>query len=94
MAMLTLPSDVWRRELVIAVVLIAVGAFVLPLAIYAVGQAVVGEYSSEGGMMGLAAHVWDELLRLRPAAWILVLSPYVTVLLLRAVRRLWRARPV
>jgi hypothetical protein len=91
--MFNLPEEPWRRELLIAVIWLAVGAFLLPVAIYLVGQQVVGEYAADGGMLGLAAHIWDELLQLRPAAWILVLSPYVVVMLLRSVRLLWRGRP-
>jgi hypothetical protein len=40
--------------------------------------------------MDLAESVWLDLLSFRPAAWILVLSPYLTIQLVRGVRRIWR----
>jgi len=80
----------WKRELTIASVLLAGGLFVIPVAVYLVGQRLFGEYGDgSGGVLTLAEKIWGDFLTLRPAAWILVLGPYLTVLLLRAVRRLW-----
>lgn len=81
----------WRRELIIAATLFAFGVFVLPLAIYWVGQNIMGEYAADTGVLGLAEHIWTDLLTLSPAAWLLVLSPYVVVQLGRAIRTWWRA---
>ncbi len=44
--------------------------------------------------MALAEAIWLDLLSLRLPAWILVLSPYVTVQLVRSVRRVWRPKPL
>jgi len=78
----------WKRELTIASALLAGGLFVIPVGVYLVGQRLFGEYG-DGGVLTLAERIWGDFLTLRPAAWILVLGPYLTVQLLRAIRRLW-----
>jgi hypothetical protein len=83
-------NDNWRRELTIAAVAFGVGFFILPLAIYWVGQRVIGEYAPDAGVLSLAESIWTDLLNLQPAAWLLVASPYLTLQLLRLARRLWR----
>lgn len=82
----------WKREVTIGVLMLAFGLFVLPVAIYAVGRQLIGDYSADSGVLSLAEQIWIDLLSLRPAAWILVLAPYVTVQLARGVRRVWRPR--
>lgn len=72
-----------KRELLIAVALLGFGALLLPYAIYFVGQRVVGEYEGEGGPVGLGVALWGALLRGQWAAWLLVLSPYLVVQLVR-----------
>jgi hypothetical protein len=88
---MTKARDPFRREILIATVMLAFGLFVLPMAIYAVGVRVIGEYGGEGGLLDLAESIWTDLLGLAPWAWILVLSPYVVVQAVRLARRLWRA---
>jgi hypothetical protein len=73
----------WQRELALAAVLLAVGLFVLPIAVYWVGQHVVGEYAAEGGLWGLVGEIWSGLAQANFLAWALVLSPYVVIQLLR-----------
>ena len=87
-------ADFWKREIIIAVCLLGCGLFLLPLAIYWVGQQVVGEYSAESGVLALAEHIWSDLFALSPVAWVLVSSPYVVVQLARLARLCWRAKPV
>ena len=82
--------DPWRRELLIATVMLAFGLFALPMAIYAVGVRVIGGYGAAGGMLDLVESVWRDLLGLAPWAWLLVLSPYVVVQALRLTLRMWR----
>ena len=72
-----------RRELILAAALIGAGFLPLPLLVYWVGQKVVGEYESEAGIVGLVEQIWADFFTLKPGAWLLVLSPYLTVLLLR-----------
>ena len=79
-----------KRELVLAGSLLGVGIFLLPVAVYLVGQTVVGEYPADGGVLALAANIWVEAVRGSPLALVLVLSPYGVVQFLRLSRRLWR----
>jgi hypothetical protein len=81
----------WRREATIAAAAIGFGLLVLPFAVYIVGQRLIGDYGTTGGgPLALAEAVWLDLLALRLRAWILVLSPYIAVQLIRWVRRVWR----
>lgn len=77
------------RESLLALGLIAFGLIALPALVYVVGQRVVGEYSE--GMAGLYAAVGDALIAGNFFAWILILSPYLCVLLIRCI--LWLRRP-
>lgn len=70
--------------------LIGFGVFLLPAAVYLVGQRVVGEYPADGGVFALAVSVWVDAIRGNPLALLLVLSPYGAVQFLRLARRLWR----
>lgn len=79
-----------KRELVLAGSLLGLGFFVLPGAVYLVGQTVVGEYPADGGVLALAVNIWADMARGNPLALVLVLSPYGIVQLLRLSRRLWR----
>ena len=83
---------VWKREVAIAAGLLAFGLIVLPFAVYLVGQRVLGEYGEGDGALALAESIWRDLLSFRLAAWILVLSPYLTIQLARGVRRIWRRK--
>ncbi|HJR71974.1 MAG TPA: hypothetical protein VKA43_18155 [Gammaproteobacteria bacterium] len=83
----------WKRELTIFSALFAGGLFLIPIAVYVVGQRLFGEYMG-GDVLALAESIWGDFLTLRPAAWVLVLGPYLTVLLLRALRRLWWPKKV
>ncbi len=83
----------WKRELTIASALLAGGLFVIPVGVYVVGQRLFGEYVG-GGVLTLAERVWGDFLTLRPVAWMLVLSPYLIVQLVRATRRLWWPKKV
>lgn len=80
----------FKTELMLAAILLTFGLVALPAAVYWVGQFVVGGYESEAGLAGLVGAIWDGLGQGHIAAWILVLSPYVTVQLLRAAFRLLR----
>lgn len=73
----------WKAELVVAGALLLFGVLLLPVAVYWVGQQIIGEYTPEGGLLALIGAIWSDLATGNPLAWILVLSPYVFVLLLR-----------
>ena len=79
-----------KRELVLAGSLLGLGFFVLPGAVYVVGQTVVGEYPADGGVLALTVNIWADMVRGNPLALVLVLSPYGIIQLLRLSRRLWR----
>ena len=90
---LTTPTQGWRREATIAAATIGFGLLVLPFIVYIVGQRLIGAYDPNGGgAMALAESIWLDLLTLQLPAWILVLSPYITVQLARWARRLWRPK--
>jgi hypothetical protein len=78
------------REAALLLGLLLVGLLLLPVAVYLVGQAIFGDYG--GGSFG---HFFSELSgRIRaadPAAWFLVLSPYLGLQTLRLVAVAWRA---
>lgn len=76
-----------RRELVLAVALVGFGMFILPLAVYVVGQLVIGEYPADGGALALTADIWSSAIRGNPLALALVLSPYGIVQFVRLARR-------
>jgi hypothetical protein len=85
-------TPTWRREVAIAAGSLAFGVLVLPFAVYMVGERVLGEYAADSGALGLAESIWRDFLSLRVQAWILVLSPYLTLQLVRAARRVWRPK--
>lgn len=78
------------RESALFLGLLLCGLLLLPVAIYAVGQQLFGNYGGYG-----YADFFGELTRkLRHAdfyAWFLVLSPYLVWQILRVVRAGWRA---
>ncbi len=83
-----------KKELVLAASLIGGGLLILPLAVYWVGQRIVGDYESQAGLWGLLTSIWSDVFALELSAWLLVLSPYVTIQLLRLAfkaRRLGRS---
>lgn len=89
-----IPNAYWKREIVLAAALFGCGFFLLPAAIYTVGRQIVGGSGRDEGMIALADRIWGDFLMLEPAAWMLVLSPYLIVQLIRLIRRTWRARAV
>ena len=79
-----------RKEILIAMVMLGFGLVLLPVLVYWVGTQVVGEYVAEGGLWALMGHVWGDLASGGLLAWILVVSPYLIIQLLRLARYLWR----
>jgi hypothetical protein len=84
----------FKRELIIAALLFGFGFLVLPFAIYWVGSELIGEYAPGGNALTLAERIWTDFIRLEPVAWILVLSPYAALMLVRLTRRAWLTRSV
>lgn len=79
-----------RKELLIFAVLLFAGGLILPICIYVVGQNVIGEYSPDAGAAGLIIAIWSDLARFRISAWLLVLSPWAVIALVRLAVRIWR----
>jgi len=80
-----------RRELILAGLLVPVGLFILPVAIYFTGQTLLGSYSEDGqGLTRLYGDIFSDLGRGFLPAWILVLSPWLGVQILRLV--IWPLR--
>ena len=82
-----------KSELVLAAALFAAGLLLLPLAIFWVGQFVVGAYEGDG-VGDLIGSIWSGLGQGDATAWILVASPYIAIQLIRAAYRLLRRRGV
>lgn len=82
----------WTKELLIAAILLSFGTLLLPVAVFMVGQQILGSYEG-GGVADLSQAVWSALLAGRASAWLLVLSPYLVIQLLRlSWRVLYRRR--
>jgi hypothetical protein len=79
-----------RKELLISSVLLVLGFVIVPFCIYIVGQNVFGSYSEESGAFGLVTTIWADLASFSLGAWILVLSPWAVIQLLRFSVHLWR----
>jgi hypothetical protein len=71
------------KEAVLAALLLALGLLALPAAIFVVGRQIMGPYEGENGLASLAGAIWTALGTGQPAAWALVLSPYLVVQLVR-----------
>jgi hypothetical protein len=85
-------TNYWRRELTIALAAFGFGFLLLPFLIYWLGVRVLGDYAPGAGVLDFAESIWADFLRLRPAAWMLVLGPYVIVQALRLLRRIWQTQ--
>lgn len=86
---MTIPKAL-KKELVLASGLVGGGLVLLPVAVYWVGQRVVGDYESEAGLWGLLTDLWTDFFSLNLGAWLLVLSPYATIQLVRLAFRVRR----
>ena len=71
-----------RRESVTLLLLLFVGIFLLPLAIYLVGAEIFGEYIS-GGFGSFYRDIHSDLREGQPVVIFLLLSPYLVWQLLR-----------
>jgi hypothetical protein len=80
----------WKREILICVVFLLVGLVGLPVSIYFVGLKVIGPYAPDQGVIDLMRTIWTDLAAPRLGAWLLVLSPYLVIQLLRLTVRAWR----
>ena len=78
------------REAGLLLGLLFVGLVLLPVAVYIVGQAIFGDYG--GGTYGhFYSHLSSRIRGADPAAWFLILSPYLGMQTLRLIALGWRA---
>jgi len=82
-----------RKELLVAAALLSFGLTALPVLVYWVGMRVVGEYYPESGLSDFIWHIWSDLATGSVLAWILIVSPYLIIQLLRLALIFWRRRP-
>ena len=73
-----------RREAAWFAVGLALGFGALPWLLYQVGSRTLGPYEG-GGAEALFQTLYGDFLRLRPAAWLLLLGPLLTIVALRVV---------
>ena len=78
------------KESLIALGLVAFGLIVFPAIIFMVGQQLIGDY--EAGLSGYYEAIADALLGGNPFAWVLILSPYLGIQLIRMLFWLQKAR--
>ncbi|MGB5542358.1 MAG: hypothetical protein WBN31_09300 [Gammaproteobacteria bacterium] len=82
-----------RFELIFNGVLLAIGLFLVPAAVFFTGQALLGEYSTDGtGILNLYGSILRDMGRGDVAPWLLVLSPMLGITLLRVLWLPLRAR--
>ena len=75
-----------RFELIFASIWLAVGLFVLPAPIFAVGGALLGPYGENGGRLGrFYGDFFGDLAEPSVRAWAIALGPLVLISLLRLV---------
>lgn len=86
------PHPRLRKELILFGVLLALGLFALPVAVYLVGNAIFGAYA-DGDYFDFAAALWSRLSGLDAASWFLVLSPYLAWQALRFSVHAFRRPP-
>jgi hypothetical protein len=82
-----------RKELLVATALLSFGLAALPVLVYWVGIRVVGEYYPDSGLSDFVWHIWSDLAAGSVLAWILIVSPYLIIQLLRLSLIFWRRRP-
>jgi hypothetical protein len=74
-----------RFEVIFASIWLAVGLFVVPATIFAVGGALLGPYGDNGGLGRFYGDFFGDLLEPSARAWAIALAPLVLISLLRLV---------
>ena len=76
----------WKKELIILLAALGVGAFPGPMIVFLVGQASLGPYDDGAGMATFYANFWLELAKVDPVPWLMLLAPYLLLQWLRLLR--------
>lgn len=87
------PRPRLRFELILGSVLLAVGLFVLPAAIYFVGNALLGPYGDQAGLGAFYVDFFGDLASASGRAWTLALGPLVLISWLRLLFLKRKAQP-
>ena len=74
-----------RFEVIVASIWLAVGLFVLPATIFAVGGALLGPYGDNGGLGRFYGDFFGDLAEPSVRTWAIALGPLVLISLLRLV---------
>ncbi len=78
-----------RRESILLIVCLLFGISALPVAIYAIGRGIFGDYG--GGYLGdFFSRLFQDIAAFDPVVWFLVLSPYLVIQGTRATVRVFR----
>ncbi len=83
------PAHIARRETILLVACLLFGTGILPIAIFAVGRGIFGDYG--GGYLGdFYSALLEDIAAFEPVVWFLVLSPYLVIQGTRATLRVFR----
>ena len=74
-----------RFEVIFASIWLAVGLFVVPATIFAVGGALLGPYGDNGGLGRFYGDFFGDLIKPSMRAWAIALAPLALISLLRLV---------
>ena len=75
----------WKKETAYLIAALAVGAFLEPIAVFLVGQALFGDYAEGAGLGTFFGNFWRDLAAGDPVPWIMLFAPYLLVLWMRLV---------
>ena len=78
-----------KTEIIVFVILLAIGLVLVPLAVFWTGTAVFGAYA-EGGLGDFLSRLASDLTSGSRALWFLVFAPYLVWQCLRLVALAWR----
>ena len=84
-----MPQSSARKEATLFLVLLFVGVAILPGAVYAIGDAIFGEFGGDG-LAGFYGMIISQLAGGETAIWFLVLSPYLVWQLCRFTVKAFR----
>lgn len=76
----------WKKELIILLAALGVGAFPGPMIVFLVGQASLGPYGDGAGLATFYANFWIGLARADQIPWLMLLAPYLLLQWLRLLR--------
>jgi len=67
--------------------LLVFSTIIVPLLVYVCGNWLVGEYEGSFGLIGFFFSIYRDAIQAKPAAWILLLAPLLTLTIWRVALR-------